>query len=140
MVLVTNLKTLISHQRKFYKSIVSLFCPILNETIYFTSDGFKHLLYESNRKPRVVSEQYMKLMCLHHAPAIIKNCTEFVSRKAKRKIKGVWKEVVRYSLVYEVSKGVKMRAVVERVGTGKCVFLSIMPHDKKSKHNNKKHP
>lgn len=135
---MSNVYKLKRQQRKFYKSVVSVFCPILDETVYFTSEGFVHLLYESNRQPRGISEQYLKLMCLTHAPDVIKNCTIITeTRKIRRKLKGKWKEGVRYELVHEIVAGKKIRVIVERLGTGKHKFLSVMPHDKKSKN---KHP
>ena len=57
---MSDLKKLVEKQKNFYKGVVSVFCPILNNTVYFTSDGFNHLLYESNRMPRKIGEQFMK--------------------------------------------------------------------------------
>jgi hypothetical protein len=55
---MVDIRELINEKRAFYKSIVSLYCPILGETVYFTSEGFNHLLFESNRMPRKLSERY----------------------------------------------------------------------------------
>ena len=131
---------IIDEKRAMYKSIVSVFCPILDETVYFTSDGFQHLLYKSNRKPRKLSERYMKLMSLEHAKTVITSCT-FVSqsRIVRRKIKGTLRDVVRHELVHEVKQGVQIRVVVEKIGTGKAHFLSVMPHNRRSKPQPKKH-
>ena len=109
-------------------------CPILNDTVYFTSEGFYHLLYESNRKPRKIDERYIKLIHLRHVPTVIQWC-KLVSetRQVTKKIKGKEKTAVQYELVYEVKKRLKVRVVIERIGTGKHKFHSVMPHDKKSK-------
>ena len=136
---MTNIYDLKKRQRVFYKSIVSVFCPILNDTVYFTSEGFNHLLYDSsNRKPRSISEQFMKLQCLTHAPLVIQKCT-LVSktRLIERSIKGKKKSGVHYELVYEVKVGEKIRVIIEKIGTGKHKFLSVMRHNKT--HKNKKH-
>lgn len=140
---MTNIFDLKKEQKAYYKSIVSVFCPLLNETIYFTSDGFIHLLYDSNRKPRNIDEQFMKLKCLLFATLVLQN-SEFIAdtRTIKVKRKGKEKIIIHHVLVHEVTKGVKIRVVVERVGTGKFKFLSVMPHNKKAKSTmtNKKHP
>ena len=135
---MVNIYKLKKKQGAFYKSIVSVFCPILNNTVYFTSEGFNHLLYD-NRKPRKISEQFMKLRCLTHAPLVIQKCA-FVSetRLIVKNVKGKRKSGVHFELVYEVSPGERIRVVVEKIGTGKHKFLSVMRHGRRVK--NKKHP
>lgn len=136
MVNIYNLK---KKQRAFYKGIVSVFCPILNDTVYFTSEGFNHLLYDrSNRKPRKISEQFMKLQCLIHAPLVIQKCMLISETRAiERNVKGKRKSGLHYELVYEVTPGEKIRVIVEKIGTGKHKFLSVMRHGRRVK--NKKH-
>lgn len=131
---MTGIKELIDEKRTFYKSIVSLDCPILGETVYFTSEGFNHLLFESNRMPRKLSERWLKLVFLEYVPDVIKNCSITVeTRKGRRKIWGKYKKILCYKLVHEISPGKKVRVIVEKIGNGKCKFKSVMPHDKKSK-------
>lgn len=141
-----NIYDLKQKQRTFYKSIVSVFCPLLNDTVYFASDGFNHLLYDSNRKPRNIDEQFMKLHCLRHAPVVLRNSFILAdTRTFKFRVKGKMKTTVHYALVHEVEKGKEIRVIVERFGRGKYKFLSVMPHNKKSKRflktlKTKKHP
>ena len=134
---MTNIYNLKNKQRAFYKSIVSVFCPILNDTVYFTSEGFNHLLYESNRKPRNINEQFLKLKCLTYAPVVIQKCT-LVSetRQIKKRVKG--KSGVHYELAYEVSRGNNIRVIIEKIGMGKHRFLSVMRHNHPRKLKNKK--
>lgn len=137
MVNIWNLK---KKQKAFYQSIVSVYCPIINDTVYFTSDGFQHLLYKDNRKPRNIDEQFMKLKCLTHAPEVIKNCTLISeTRKLRVKVKGKIKDVIHYELVHEVEKGKRVRVIIEKVGSsGKHKFLSTMKDGKWPR--SKKHP
>jgi len=129
-----GIKRLIAKQRAFYKKIVSVDCPILGEVIFFTSEGFNHLLYESNRMPRKLSERYLKLIFLSYVVRVIKNCSEVAeTRKVKRKMWGKYKKILWYKLVYEVSPGVRVSVIIEKIGNGKCRFKSVMPSDKKSK-------
>ncbi len=128
-----NIRDLIKRQRKYYKSIASVNCPILQDTVYFTSEGFNHLLY-ANRKPRKLSERYMKLICLNSAKKVIKKCKVISeTREVQRKIKGKLKTTIHHELVHEIKKSVKIRVIVEKIGSGKLKFLSVMPHNNRSK-------
>lgn len=129
-----DIRQLKKQQRAFYANIVSVFCPILNDSVFFTSEGFNHLIYESNRMPRKIGEQFMKLKCLSEAPKVISKCHVISdTRQVQRKIKGIYKTVTRYELVHKVRKDTEIRVIVERIGTGKYRFLSVMPHGRKSK-------
>ena len=130
---------IIEEHRKYYKSIVSVSCPILQDTVYFTSEGFNHLLYKTHGRPRKKSEIYMKLMCLKNAPEVIAKCTTVSkTRKIIKFVKNKEKESVCHELVCKIRKGKEIRVVVGQVGTGKLKFLSVMPHSNKSKPKTKK--
>lgn len=134
---MVSIRKLKKQQKALYRTIKYVFCPALKRKVYFTSEGFNHLIYESNRKPRKISEQFLKLHCLPDAPRVIAACTVISGiRSLQRKIKGTYKTATRYQLVHEVRRGISMRVIVERIGTGKYRFLSVMPHDKKSKIKN----
>lgn len=129
-----GLGKLTEKQRAYYKSIVSVFCPILQDTVFFTSEGFNHLLYRAHHRPRRLSERFMKLKCLDYATEVISKCSVISeTREAQRKIKGIFKKVIWHELVYEVKRGTKIRVIIEKRGTGKNVFLSIMPHNDRAK-------
>ncbi len=132
----------IKHQVKSeFKKLAPLYCPILSEEVSFTSEGFMHLIYESNRAPRKISEQYLKLKCFTHVPYVIAHCRQVSdTRVVRRKIKGKWKETVRYQLVCETESGVEIRVILEKIGNGKLHFLSVMPHKKRSRTKTKKRP
>lgn len=121
-----DIRPFVQKQKKFYKNLVSIHCPILNDSVYFTASGFNHLLYKSNRRPRNVGERLMKLRCLTFAPEVIKKCTLISETRQTDKI-------IHYELVHEVSKDKKIRVIIERTDSGRNKFLSVMPHDRKSK-------
>jgi|GEM_PF-1111341 len=134
LIYMVNIYKLIRLSKSFYKKIGSIYCSILNDNVYFTSEGFNHLLYESYGRPRNVNERYMKLKCLPYAPQVIKKCTSISEvRKVKRRIKNKLKNATHYELIHEVHPGKKIRVIVEKIGNGKYRFMSVMPHDKKSK-------
>ncbi len=136
-----SLQKLKKTQRAYYKTIVSVECPILGVTVLFRNKGFFHLINESNSThfktiPREPNEQFMKLKYLPHAEAVIKNAIRIhETRIVKTKdSKGVWKKTTQYALVHQVSKTEKVRVIIEKVGQGavqEYQFLSIMPHGKR---------
>lgn len=137
---MVNIYKLIGLQKAFYGSIVSVFCPLLSETIYFNSEGFHHLTNKANGKRRKLSEQYMKLQCLKHAPEIISNCSKIIEiRKEKRIIKGKEKEVISYELVDGKKRDYHIAVIVDKIGSGKHRFRSVkrISH---SRYNHKKAP
>ncbi len=143
----TKLEKLKEKQRRYYKSLVSVFCPVLNSPVYFTSEGFNHLIYETNRSPRRASEQWLKLMNLQYVTTVIGSA---VGIKTTRTFDVVVSDrlgdrditVIQHTLVHEVEKGKFIRVVVKRFGQGQWVFRSVMPDDKRSKpprKNKKRH-
>lgn len=122
-------------QKEVYDSVVSVYCPILSETVYFTSEGFNHLIYESNRKPRNINEQFLKLKCVCYAPRVIERCKRISeTRQVRRIIDGKIKDVTQYELVHEgIPGGEKIRVIVEKIGTGKHKFHSVMPERTKKR-------
>lgn len=129
-----DFRKFIENQRKYYKKIGSVACPILRETVYFNSDGFEHLLYKGNRKPRKLNERYMKLKCLEYVPEVIKKADVISeTRQSEKRIKGKLKKVTFHELIYKIKEGTQIRVVVEKVGNGKLHFLSVMPHKKRPK-------
>ena len=134
-----TLPILKAERRKFYNAIGVIQCPIIGADVWFTAQGFDHLINESNStyyktKPRLAGEQYLKLKCLEYAPEVIAKCIKVTKkRNIQKMVKGVLKDALQYELVHEVAPGKKIRVIVEKVGNGKHKFVSIMWHDKKSK-------
>lgn len=126
-----DIKTLLSQMRPYYKSLVSVYCPILNETIYFSSDGFNHLIFDTNRKPRNINEQYLKLKYLPKAREVIEKCPLVTETRVIND--GTGHEITFYCLEFS-----KTRVIIKRKGTGKHKFQSVMPILKH--HKNKKRP
>jgi hypothetical protein len=131
-----KLETLKKQQRPFYDSIVSVYCPVISDTVYFTAKGYNHLIYESNRKPRKVDEQFLKLKSLSDAPEVIKNAkgisdTQTFERRIPDRYGERTVKVLLLGLEHEVKKNYKVRVVIEKIGMGKYHFLSVMPCKKR---------
>jgi len=125
----TTFNVFVNQQRQVYKNIVSVKCPVLGGKVYFTSDGFAHLIYESNRVPRKLSEQYLKLISfIKYVPKILLTGNKIEEiRCISRKIKGKLTK----TLYYEVTgfyKNKKLGVIVERRGEGRLKFKSVIPY------------
>jgi len=121
-----NIRDLIAKQKSFYNSIVSVQCNMLNDIVYFRSEGFHHLVNKSPLKRRKVSEQCLKLMCLTPAPEIVKDCTKIIeTRNEERTIKGKKKNVITYELIDGKKRKHNIAVIVERIGAGKIKFRSV---------------
>lgn len=124
---MSNIRKLIDKKKAFYDSIVSVQCPILGDAVYFRADGFKHLINKSHGKRRKIDEQYLKLMCVTHAPDIIRDCTLIVeTRQVKIPIKGKQKLVTTYELIDGKKRNANVAVIVWKIGsTGKYRFRSV---------------
>lgn len=128
------------HTRAYYKRIGVVHCPILDEDVHFTSEGYNHLINESNStpgktKPRSPAEQYLKLIHLTDVKAVLKYSVLIdETRKVRKKVKDKWKDVIQYEIICAI-KGVRVSVVVEKVGDGKHKFLSVFPTKKDSTKN-----
>ena len=82
----------------------------------------------------------MKLKCLTHAAAIVRDCTRIVeTRKEKRFIKGKKKAVITYELIDGKKRGHHIAVIVEKIGTGKLKFRSVK-RISSNRYTNKKAP
>ncbi|MBU1084815.1 MAG: hypothetical protein ABIJ43_00350 [Candidatus Beckwithbacteria bacterium] len=73
-------------------------------------------------------------MCLAYAPWVIKNCKRISqTREVQKKVKGKFKNSIQYELACFIKNEGKVKVVVEKIGTGKYKFLSIMRHKRRSK-------
>src|SRR3569833_4691157 len=75
-----SLALLKKERRAYYKKLKPIKCPILDgELVYFTAQGFDHLINESNSKQgdskaRDPHDLFFFLLLFGFVPEIIKNC------------------------------------------------------------------
>jgi len=130
-------------ERRKYDLIGSVYSPALKENVKFTAQGFHHLTHKKDatgkQRPRKIAEQYLKLSILKYAPVVVAKCKKAEAvRYLEKNVKGKTKNVIHYALVYMVSTNVQVRVIIEKTGNGAPKFLSVMPHDKKSKSTKKR--
>jgi len=117
--------------RKFYKKIGKVYSPALKRWVYFTSKGFNHLIYDSNRKDRSINEQILKLSLLKYVVKAINDSKEIEQiRIIEYKLSKHSHKVKHYSLIYIIDNKHTIRIVIERIENYKYTFLSVMLKDK----------
>lgn len=114
----------IKTQIALYKTFTPCFCPAIQDTVYFTSDGLNHILYY-RRRPRKQKERYYRAGLIPHIVAVIQ-----YSNKAVKSIKTDSPLIVIWVLSHEVidhnrNKQI-IKVVLKKEGAGKVKFLSVM--------------
>jgi len=124
-----------------YAGLICAYCPALNnDPVYFTSEGFNHLIYNGARRERNKKEQVARFKLVPYVKRMIEKIenfdhTENRTIQVRRKKKG-GKTVKEFANAkYWVSKGkVKgqsLKVVIIQVEKGNKRLASIVPAWKK---------
>jgi len=133
---LSNYNKLREDAQKFYNSIGSVFSPAFNQKIYFTSEGFNHVVFKSAHSERERSSQILRFKLLPLALKLIKISTtyqefeetikEFEIKSYKKKIRK--SKSVNYWGVIAIIDGRKIKIIIRKIGeNGTMHFWSIVP-------------
>ena len=67
--------------REVYDKIGSVWCPAIQEEVYFNAKGFYHLRHETTREERSISEQKHKLSLVPHIKDIVQGMQVLVESR-----------------------------------------------------------
>ncbi len=115
--------TFIKKQIVLYKNLEPCYCPAIQDTVYFTSEGLNHLLYY-RRRPRGHSEKHYRAGLISHLVEVISSTTTAI-----KDIKSEKPLIITWNLQYEVDgNGGKqiVKVILKKEGAGKVKFLSTM--------------
>lgn len=119
--------------RATYEKIDVIFCPILNERVYFNARGFHHLSYNSDGTPRDVRERIHKLALVPLIKHVLFSATGIeeerdIKIRPSRKKNALLKDGKTFALKALVGKKkpVEVRVILLRIGNGKLTFRSVM--------------
>lgn len=123
--------------RQVYTSTSVIACPYFDSPIALTSDGFNHLLNKSNRQPRNIKEQRLKLRLLKPALSIlgkagtVQEYRSTIEKWGEPSKDGLSKtKPVEYWGFHDIVGAevkVLVRVIVRKIGDGKYHFWSVMP-------------
>lgn len=125
---------------KIYQEHPTIRCPYFDAEVALTSDGFHHLQFKGNREPRNTLEQILKLSLLKKGLSIIKRSGTVQEHRVRLEKVGkpardgfTQTKTVEYwgfEAIIGTNKEIKMTTVCRRVGDGKIMFWSVLPHKK----------
>ncbi len=129
-----------AHQE--YYSFAPVACPALkNELVYFTAEGFSHLIFKNKKRERGKKDQFARFHFLSMAREIIETTTTIqemeesfqeVTIKIKKRKEKTLKKVIWWAFI-AVIKNLKLKVILKKTGNGKIVFWSVIPFWKTSK-------
>ena len=133
---VSNYEKLKENAQNFYSQIGSVFSPAFKEKVYFTSEGFNHIIFKSSRTEREKSSQILRFELLPLAIRLLRESTtyqefeetlkEFEIKSYKKRIKK--SRLVRYWGIIAIVSGTKIKVIIRKVGdNGTMHFWSIVP-------------
>ena len=116
-------------QKRLYKTLQPVWCPALNEIVYFNADGLKHLLYkEGGRRPRKKNEQRYRLSLIPYIHEVILSAQDTISEiKSKKPLITTWS--LSHPVIKTIGNRRKCRVkviVIRKKIDGRLYFLSVM--------------
>ncbi|NTU46672.1 hypothetical protein HGA88_03520 [Candidatus Roizmanbacteria bacterium] len=127
-----------------YQTLKPTYCPALKDTIFFTSEGFNHLLYKNARRERLLQDQHMRyklipfvteLIALSHTVQDSDEATIQTEIKIKKRRVLQTKKVQYWGFLAIIQK-YRFKVVVKKQGNGKIIFWSVIPKWKTNRFGN----
>ena len=138
-----NFRRIKDKAESFYKNLDFVYCPYLEENVYFNAKGLEHLKFKRKNYARVIDDQFIRLKLLNLAPKVIK-----LSRTVQGLSIGKNFEIIRsnnrndkklvdvkYFEFVAVVDGMRVRIIVKQIENSPKYFWSIIPFWKMNKEN-----
>ena len=133
---LTNYHTLRENAQNFYNGVRPVFSPALNEQVYFTAEGFNHLIFKAMRREREKPSQIIRFKMLSRAAKLIELSTtyqeyeetvrEFEMKSYKKRVRK--SKPVKYWGIIAIIDGRKIKVIVRKIGdNGRPHFWSVIP-------------
>lgn len=120
---------------RLYRSFTPIKCRAIgNQTIYFNSEGFNHLLYKKG-KERAKNDQMGRFKHLDFVPKILQLTTTYQEYEEKLqdfRVERHGKKItetkqVRYWAFVAIMHNKRIKVVIRKIGEGQIIFYSICP-------------
>lgn len=133
---LSNYEKLREDARKFYISTRPVDSPALGEYVYFTAEGFNHIIFKGSRSERERSSQILRFKLLPKAVHLVGLSTtyqeyeetvkEFEVKSHKKKVHR--SKPVKYWGLIAIIDGRKIKVILRKIGdNGQLHFWSIVP-------------
>ncbi|MFZ2555646.1 MAG: hypothetical protein WAX57_02300 [Minisyncoccia bacterium] len=142
----SNYQKLREDAAALYAATKPIVSPAVNETVFFTAEGFNHILYKGSRSNRELPSQIMRFKLLPKAIRLIAHANTFQEFEETikeftvktRKHQEQRSKPVRYWGIIAIFEGWKIKVIIRKIGEGKLHFWSIVPAWATSKHRDVK--
>lgn len=133
---LSNYNKLKEDAQRLYNTIGRIFCPAFNQEIFFTAEGFNHIIFKGSRSEREKPSQILRFKLLPLAFKLVKMSTthqEFEETIKEFEIKSYKKLVrktksVKYWGVIAIIDGRKIKVIIRKIGdNGTMHFWSLIP-------------
>lgn len=132
----SNYEKLKEDTQRFYNRIGSIFSPVFNEKVHFTSEGFNHIIFKNARSERERSSQILRFKLLPLTVKLLKLSTtyqefeesigEFEIKSFKKKVKKT--KLIKYWGIIAIIDDRKIKVIIRKTGdNGAMHFWSIVP-------------
>ncbi|MDP2651809.1 MAG: hypothetical protein Q8O94_01600 [bacterium] len=133
---LSNYEKLRDDAQKFYTSVRPIQSPALGEYVYFTAEGFNHIIFKGSRSERERSSQILRFKLLPKAVKLIGLSTtyqeyeetlkEFEVKSHKKKVRK--SKPVKYWGIIAIIEGREIKVICRKIGdNGQLHFWSIVP-------------
>jgi len=133
---LSNYEKLKGDAINFYHNIGKIKSPVFEQDVYFTAEGFNHIVFTDSRSERERPSQILRFKLLPLAVKLIKISTthqefeetlkEFNVKSYKKTIKKI--KSVKYWGIIAIIEGRKIKVILRKVGeNGNIHFWSIVP-------------
>lgn len=142
---ISNYEKIRGDANNFYQKIGNVRCPALGDgLVYFTAEGFNHLLYKNKRNARSREHQITKFKLLPKALHLIKTTTthqeydESLITIRRKKFKKMQEETVvaKYWGLIAIMDGFRVKVIIRQIGHGQKHFWSVIPAWNTSQYRN----
>lgn len=133
---ISNYEKIKEDSKRFYEQIGKVACPAFSQEVFFTSEGFNHLVYKNDRRERDKKVQIMKFKLLPLAKKLVgltttfqeyeESLREFRVKKFKKTVQET--KVIKYWGIIALLENRKFKVVIRKIGdNGQLNFWSVIP-------------
>lgn len=133
---LSNYEKLRPDSHIYFVSLKPIYSQALEETVYFSAEGFNHIVFKGSRRERERSSQIMRFKLLPRAVGLVSLSTtfqeyeetlkEFVVKIRKSRVKKTKR--VQYWGIIAIVDSRKIKVILRKIGdNGKLHFWSIVP-------------
>jgi hypothetical protein len=122
---------------RLYQKVGKIPCPAFeNDLVYFSAEGFNHLVYKDSRTERLKQDQITKFKQLDRAVELVRLTTTY--QEYEERLLDVWvkrhkkraqeTKLVRYWGLIAIIRRSKIKVIVRQIGDGQKHFWSVIPN------------